>query len=89
VRRSQPIRNELSNFKLYYLNIRDIKLKRESFAEIINEVKPSVFAITETHLGERSELEIEGYKEIFRNDRDIYGGGVLIGVKDTLKKHYS
>ena len=42
-----------------------------------------MFCITETHLVEKEDLEIEGY-EIYRNDRDSDGGGVLIGIQKQL-----
>ena len=47
-RRSRSIRNKLASFKIYYINIRDIKCKRNSFEAIIEEVKPTVIAVTET-----------------------------------------
>ena len=67
-----------------YLNIRGLKSKFESLLDKIEEVEPTIVCVTETHLLETEKIEIEGYK-VYRNDRDNYGGGILVGVKDPLK----
>ena len=82
-KRPKPIKNQLKGFTLYYLNIRDIATKKSSLQEILNKEKPSVIAIAETWLEEDEVFELEGY-EIFRNDRNKDGGGVLIAVKNVL-----
>ena len=66
-----------------YLNIRGLKSKFESLLDKIDEVEPTIVCITETHLLKTEKVEIEGYK-VYRNDRDNYGGGLLVGVKDPL-----
>ena len=78
------IKNKLKGFKLYYINIRDIKKKRQSFDEIINEQKPTVIAVTETHVDDEYGLEFEGYK-MFDNNRNLEGGGVVIAVRKEIK----
>ena len=67
-----------------YLNIRGLKSKVTTLHNIIDELQPTIFCITETHLMEKEEIEIEGYK-IFDNNRDQDGGGVMIGVQNQLK----
>ena len=47
------------------------------------EVKPTVIAITETHL-DGNEIEIPGYK-IYRQDRNQFGGGIIIAVKNQIE----
>ena len=41
--------------------------------------------ITETHLGDESNVELEGYCTPFANNRNEMGGGVLIAVREELK----
>ena len=79
-----PIKNQFKSFSVYYTNIRDIKCKILSFEEIIRTTRPTVIAITETHMYKDYELKIEGY-EIYRNDRNEDGGGVMLAVKTELK----
>ena len=83
-RRGKPIKNKLKKFKVYYHNIRGIKSKLKSLKEIIEDEKPAVICITETHLGKEETIKIQDYK-LFRNDRNTEGGGVLIGVHKKLK----
>ena len=67
-----------------YQNIRGLKSKLDSLLEKLEEVEPTLFCITETHLLEKEGLKIEGY-ELYRNDRDNFGGGILIGVRIELE----
>ena len=85
IRRGQKIKNKLKNFRVLSHNIRGIKSKLPSLLTIIAEDDPTIFCITETHLLEEEKIDVEGY-EIYRNDRDNLGGGVLIGVKLELNK---
>ena len=66
------------------LNIRGLKSKYKSFLEKVLEVQPTLICLTETHLCDVEQLEIEGY-EVFRNDRNSNGGGILIAVRKELK----
>ena len=83
-RRSKPIQNQLKKFSLYYLNIRDFATKKEALEEILDEIKPTVVAITETHLEGETSLELRGYCKPFRNDRNKDGVGILIAVRKEL-----
>ena len=56
-----------------------------SFEAIIEEVKPTVIAVTETWIDKSYKIDIEGYAEPYRNDRNIEGGGVMILVRKELK----
>ena len=66
-----------------YLNIRGIKSKIRSLNNIVEEVQPTIICITESHLMDEEDLQIDGYKNL-RNDRNNDGGGVLIAVQKKL-----
>ena len=83
-RRSNPIKNKLKKFSVMYLNIRGIKSRLDSLQEKIEEVDPTVFCITETHLLKTEKIDIEGYCMI-PHSRDNLGGGILVGVKNEIK----
>jgi exonuclease III len=74
----------MKKFTVWYQNIRGIKSKMESLTEKIEEHEPTVFCITETHLGDKEPFEMEGYK-IYRNDRDREGGGTIIAVNEAIQ----
>ena len=76
------MRKILSDLNIYYVNIRGIKSKILSLSEIIAEVEPTVIAITETHLGEKEKIDIQGY-EVYRSNGSTQSGGVAIAI---LKK---
>ena len=71
--------------KFLYVNINGIKSKITSTNRIIEELEPELIAIVESKMGEDEPLELKNY-EIFRNDRDKDGGGVLIAVKENIVK---
>ena len=86
IRKGQPIKNKLKKFTVMSLNIRGLKSKIRSLVNILDEVQPTVFSLTETHLAANEDVddEIDGYK-IYYNNRNKDGGGVLIGVQKRLK----
>ena len=86
IRKGQPIKNKLKNFVVLYLNIRGIQSKIKSLNNIAEEIQPTIICITETHLMDEEDLQIDGYKNL-RNDRDRDGGGVLIAVQEKLYGH--
>ena len=53
---------------IYYINIRGIKSKIESLRQTIQEIKPDVIGIVETHFSEDENITIEGY-HILRKDK--------------------
>ena len=71
-------------FKVWLHNVRGIKSKIESLKDKIDEVQPTVICITETHLAEAEDLKLDGY-EVYRNDRNNEGGGVLIAVRTEIE----
>ena len=76
-----PENSKLKQMKTYYVNIRGLKSKKESLEEVLDEVKPDIIGLVETHMEQGEELRIEGY-HIIRKDRNGQGGGLLIAVKD-------
>ena len=80
--RRRALRKICSNFIGYYNNIRGMKSKIDSLAEIVTELEPTIICLVETHMSEREMIEISGY-EVYRSDNSTQAGGILIGV---LKK---
>ena len=86
IRRSKKIKNMLKKMTIYYANVRDLKSKETSFQARIEEVKPSIIALTETWMSEEKNIELEGYDTVYRNDREAgAGGGILIAVHNNLR----
>ena len=83
-RRGQKIKNKMKKFVLMYVNARGIKAKQASFLTKVDEIKPTIICITETHLIGTIKCDIEGY-DVRRSDRDIMGGGIMIAVKNEIK----
>ena len=67
------------------MNARGLKSKITSLHNIIDELEPAIFVITETHLMEKEKIEIEGYYTDVGNDRNKDGRGILVGVQNQLK----
>ena len=84
MRRSKRIRNSFKNLKLLYVNIRGLKSKTDSLANI-EEVHPSIICLVETHLDEAERVQLEGFKSIFRSDKSSESGGIMVTVKDKPK----
>jgi hypothetical protein len=73
------------NFKVYYVNTRGIKSKINSLERIANELHPQVICITETMLGKKEKIEIQGYENFYNNN--VSGkGGIVIAIKNELKE---
>ena len=56
----------------------------ESLKSIANECKPTIIALAETKLGEKEEIEMEGYTPYPMN-RNEHGGGIMLLVKEELE----
>ena len=85
IRRSKRIRNSFKNLKLLNVNIRRLKSKTDSLANIIEEVDPSIICLVETHLDEAERVQLEEFNSVFRSDKSIDSGGIMVAVKDKLK----
>ena len=84
IRRGKLIRNKFKTFSVYYVNIRGVKSKLNTLKEIINEEKPNVICLNETHLEKNENIEIKGYS-FYNNNNKEGKGGVSIGIQNNLK----
>ena len=72
--------------KYLHLNVNGLLSIIEEIRIILREIKPDIFAISETKLDgsvSDSEIHIDGYIPE-RNDRNRHGGGVCIDVREAL-----
>ena len=74
-----------NNFKIYYVNTRGIKSELNSIDRIVGELSPQVICLTETMLGEKEEVTINGYTNFYNNNK-IGKGGIIIAVQNDLKE---
>ena len=73
-------------FRLLFLNSRSVLSKLDELIALCSVYDYHIVCVVESWLGEdvsNAELYIPGY-DIFRNDRDRHGGGILIFVKSEL-----
>ena len=78
--RSKKIKNELKQFKIIYQNIRGIKSKVDSLAEMVEDQKHAIVCLVE-----KEEVAIPGYETIYRYDKSANSGGILVAVKNNIK----
>ena len=78
--RSKKIKNELKQFKIIYQNIRGIKSKVDSLAEMVEDQKHAIVCLVE-----KEEVAIPGYETICRYDKSANSGGILVAVKNNIK----
>lgn len=72
--------------RIAHLNINNLKNKVHELSCVLLENALHITAISETHLDEcieDTEVEIQGYN-IFRYDRNKYGGGVAFYIQNHL-----
>lgn len=86
--RSTDTKTKKPNQHLRVLNVnfQSIKTKQHQLENIIDSTKPDIIFGTETWIDNSikdSQIFPQGYN-IFRNDRNLSGGGALIAVKDTF-----
>ena len=53
--------------------------------ETISDYQPILICLVETHLQKEEEIRIPGYSQIFRNDRSVNSGGIMLAVKENIK----
>jgi exonuclease III len=89
----QPLRNEgdtaypkLKGFKIGHLNIASLPKHIEELKILLKEMPFDILCINETRLNDlidTNTVSIPGYG-ILRRDRNRYGGGVAIYIRDNL-----
>ena len=79
IRKSKKIKNRLTNLKIYHQNVRGLKSKIDSLAEIIDDYEPTQICLVETHLSKEEQIQIPGYK-IFRSGGTNNSRGILIAL---------
>ncbi|KAK3097542.1 hypothetical protein FSP39_010594 [Pinctada imbricata] len=81
VRKKNPCNTLIS-----YLNINSLKNKFFEVADILYDKVPDILFLSKTKLDDtftQGLFSVPGYR-VFRNDRNIHGGGILCYVKSTL-----
>ena len=76
-----------NGLKIASLNIVSLRKYKDELGIILHDNEIDVIGLNETRLDAKianRDLLIEGYK-IFRNDRNVHGGGVAIYVKDSIE----
>ena len=68
-KRSRKVKNVLTNFKVFYQNVIELKSKVDYLMKTISDSQPMLISLVETHLQKQEEIRILGYGQIFRNYR--------------------
>ena len=90
---SKPILKRDKSYKnksisLFSANVRSLKNKLSEFKTYLIYDKIGIFFISETHLNnDFLDSLISKSHKIYRNDRNQFGGGVMIGVKNEFNSH--
>ena len=81
-----PKGNKRKTLKILNINFQSIKFKQGELENLISSVEPDIIFGTETWIDStiKDTQIFPGGFNIFRNDRKLSGGGVLIAVRDTL-----
>ena len=72
--------------KILNINFQSLKTKQGEIRNLISSVNPDIIFGTETWIDSsvKDAQILPGGFNIYRNDRNLNGGGVLLAVKDTL-----
>ena len=54
--------------------------------ETISNYQPMLIRLVKTHLQKEEEICIQGYSQIFRNDRSGKSGDIILTVKETQEQ---
>ena len=84
----EMINNNLKEqgLKVAHLNVDGMRSKLSQIRILLQEVKFDILAVSESKISNKIEdnvIKIEGYN-IYRSDRNVNGGGVLIYYKESL-----
>ena len=78
--------NTGSTLRIVNVNFQSIKTKQGQLYNMLDSIKPDIICGTETWIDNSikdSQIFTPGYN-IYRNDRNVNGGGVLLAVRDNL-----
>ena len=75
-----------TNFGIFATNAAGISSKMESFKSAIKALHPKVFMVQECKLSHKKSLKIADF-EIFEHKRKDNGGGLALGVHNTLEPY--
>lgn len=71
-----------------YLNIQGLKTHKTQLSWTINQYKPTVICLSETHITNdftETEINIDGYNTVHNYSKSSHTGGTIIYIKENLK----
>ena len=80
----KKIKNPFKDFKIFYQNVRGLNSKIDKLEEAIDDHKPDLICLVETHLAKEDQIGIPGYR-IYRNYGTKNRKGILIPVRNSIK----
>ena len=83
-----------TSWVIYHNNLRGFESKKDSLTAILNQVKPNIVTMNETHMNGNKKPELYGYFSYSRNRPDKSMGGVATCVSykelgNTISMKYS
>ena len=75
-----------TTIKLLGTNADGLTTKKESFFNLLDDEKPSIFTIQETKLKREKQIEKPGYKIFEKIRENKSGGGIMIGIETGLSR---
>lgn len=81
--------NRKLQWKIFYANAQGIQGKKDGIQEILNDIKPDLVLLTETHLKNNIGIKFDGYTFIGKSRNEKSSGGVGILIKDQLRSYMS
>ena len=84
-RRGKRAKHALKHFTIFYQNIRGITSKVDSLTETVDDTNRAILCRVETHML-KEEITIPEYERVFREDGRNKIGGIMISIKDSIKK---
>ena len=78
------VKTATQSLRIAYANLNGARSKLTSIKEIIEDQKPDIFALVETHLKPKQDISIKGYifKALSRENKG--GGGIAILIKKEI-----